>query len=34
MVGNELQFIAAPDVEAPADNDGDNDYQVTVTASD
>jgi PHD/YefM family antitoxin component YafN of YafNO toxin-antitoxin module len=29
-----LSFIATPDYEAPADEDGDNDYIVTVTASD
>ncbi len=29
-----LSFVAAPDFEAPADADGDNVYQVTVSASD
>ena len=29
-----VTFIAAPDFENPADADGDNDYEITVTASD
>jgi len=32
--GNQLQFIAAPDFETPADADGDNVYQVSVLADD
>ncbi|WP_226642756.1 cadherin repeat domain-containing protein [Microbulbifer variabilis] len=32
--GNQLRFVFAPDFENPADADGDNDYRVTVEASD
>ncbi|MGD9856654.1 MAG: tandem-95 repeat protein [Planctomycetaceae bacterium] len=32
--GNQLQFVSAPDFEAPADADGDNVYEVTVQVSD
>ena len=32
--GNELRFVAAPDFENPTDAGGDNDYEVTVRASD
>jgi len=32
--GNQLEFIAAPDYEAPADSDTDNVYEVQVTADD
>lgn len=30
----EVSFVSAPDFENPGDADGDNDYQITVTASD
>ncbi|MEC9249717.1 MAG: cadherin domain-containing protein [Pseudomonadota bacterium] len=30
----EVTFVAAPDYESPADANGDNDYEITVTASD
>ena len=34
LVGGQLEFIAAPDYEAPADADANNIYQVQVTADD